>query len=565
MYSLIESAESNTRASRSVVEQTGEQARQPPMRIALLALIASMALAASACTAAGTGAPATQPGSPEATTASAPAFDWSHALSAPALLAALVQARQSADPWRDVVFSGGIDASLKPTPLERECAALPPCTVIGTIDGVDGPAGVVALGHRDPLSDLPPPTTADDLAGPVALRLPRTGPIEFLGHMNLPSGSGLAWSLGDAAGAMPTLRNGLVLAVDGWLTSVLTSCGPAPDPFDPPLPNPFNCQPPGWIGSDADGGSPEIDVQTFAYLEFATDPQYGGNGSAPLPARHGVYLVRWVEYEAANCHGCRRFLVVGRLDATTPSPNDLANAPPVQSAEELETDLATDRASLAGHVVFVDGQVLPGRAVGACGGTALCTIGTLVGTDETVRATPYTVSLLLPDTDYPTHGLLSFVIRPGGLEYLGGLGLNNGVDRSAIVPVSALRDPQSFSRGPLTVIAHGWLVDAPIPCPSVASPPEPPDTPFGPCPTDWLTPTSEPIPQASASGTAYRPPTDGIRVQQGAYRTFAPDPHDAPGVGDVPEEGTYLVREAQDKPGQPDTQRGWQVVARLAP
>ena len=534
------------------------------VRNPVLVAIITLGLVVSACASTGTGTTpattATTTPSPSPT-ASASGRDWSHPLTAAELVAAIAQERQSADAWRDVVYAGGIDATRTPPPLSRECAELMPCTVIGTLIGLDDATGVVAVGHQEFSPDLPPPTTPADLAGPVALHIPRAGPIEFLGHVQPGSGA-LAWSVAAAADAIPVMVNGRVLAVDGWLTSVNTSCGPAPMPMNPPLPDPWNCQPPGWIGSDANAGPPKIDVQTFAYQEFATDPQ--GANNAPFPARPGVYLVRWVEYEAANCHDCRRFLVVGRLDASTPSPNDITNPPTIRSAQELAADLATDRPSLVDHVVFVDGQILPGRATEPCTATALCSIGTLVGTTEPVRATPYAVSLLLPDTDFPTHGLLSLVVRSEGLEYLGDLALNNGVDKSAIFPFSVLRE-ENTTRGPLTVIAHGWLVDAAIPCPSAASPSEPPDTPFGPCATDWLTPSSEPVPQPTSGGTAFVPPTDGVRVQNGAYRTFGANPRGDPGVGDVPQEGTYLLRLAQDWPDHPGTQRGWQVVARLEP
>src|SRR5437016_6303087 len=93
-----------------------------------------------------------------------------------------------------------------------------------------------------PASATPVPGVPASLTGPIALHIPRSGPIEFLGHVDLANGA-VVGSVSDAAGASATIRNGVVRAVDGWLTSVATSCGPAPIPFDPPLPNPFNCQP----------------------------------------------------------------------------------------------------------------------------------------------------------------------------------------------------------------------------------------------------------------------------------------------------------------------------------
>jgi hypothetical protein len=232
--------------------------------------------------------------------------------------------------------------------------------------------------------------------------------------------------------------------------------------------------------------------------------------------------------------------------------------PTVRSPEELAADLAGATRPV-GTVVFVDGQIVPGRPTGACPGPDPCSIGRLAG--QTVVATPYTISLLLPDTDFPTHGVLALRVRPEGLEYLGWFGLIDDPNHSAIAPFSMLRDTSQLPGGPAVAIARGWLVAVSQPCPQ---PERPPDTPFGPCELAWLTPVAEQPVQKTATGYDIKAPVDGIAVQPAAYRTFAPDPQGAETVATEPRLGTYLLREVQDKPNQPDTRRGWQVVALLA-
>jgi hypothetical protein len=491
-------------------------------------------------------------------------------LSSDELRAAITETRNGAADTRDVITTADIDPGRKTAPLVRECAWLGQCTVIGTLAGIDPADGTVTVATRDQSPNLPPPTTPADLHGPVALRLNRVGPIEFLGHAT-PGPSGVVWDVAAASGTTTSAPNGEVIAVDGWLTSYLTSCGPAPMPLLPPVPQPFGCYPPGDVFANADGSGPTVKVQTFAYLEFATDPdQTAANGM--MPPRQGVYLVRMVVYDAVNCHQCRGWLMVGRMDAPQPFRPVPTDLPTIRSAAELAASLASGRGALVGRIVFVDGPILPGSLKEPCSGDALCSIGQLVGTSERVRATAYTASLLLPDTDFPTHGVLTLVVQPEGVEYLGFLGLNNGVNDSGVFPIAALRDAlvgSSFSRGPLTAIAKGWLVGDSYPCPGAAPglTTPPPDTPFVDpnCPSAWLTPVAEQPMHISGNTTAFTDPTDGVTLQVGAYERFAANPEYRDDIGPVARFGTYVLRQVQDHPDQPDTQRGWQMVGRLDP
>jgi hypothetical protein len=187
-----------------------------------------------------------------------------------------------------------------------------------------------------------------------------------------------------------------------------------------------------------------------------------------------------------------------------------------------------------------------------CSGSTLCEFGRLDGSNERITITPYTATLLLPDTDFPTHGDLVFIVRPSSLEYIGFLGIANGGVGSAIFPLDALPDG---NRGPITVLARGWLSDIAVTCPTVFEH-EPPDTPFRSCPTDFLRATADP-PTGAATG--------GVVVQTGAYRQFAPNPASGDRGAGIPRLGTYVLRFVQDLPDHPATQRGWQVVARFAP
>ncbi len=489
-------------------------------------------------------------------------------LGAAQLRAAIIAQQAGTLAPQDVIAGVAIDPSRRTPPLDRECVPLGHCTVIGTLAGFADPAGTVTIRQQDQV--LPPPTDAADLQAPVAVRLSGAGPIEFLGHVHL-TPDGLAFGVPAARAATASATAGQVIAATGWLVGVGVgfSCGPVPPP-GPPVPAPFACGVPEFLtarpakpvsgfGSSFEMTAPagSVAVQRGAYDAYAPQPGFDGVNDVP---RLATYLLRMVVDDASNCPGCRGWLLVGRLDATptraTPAPSGYQ--PVVRSPGELAVLLTADRAGLVGHVVFVDGQILPGRAPG-CTDPGPCSLGVLQGTQEGVVATPYTVSLLLPDTDFPTHDVLALVVGSGGLEYLGFGGM--------ILPLAEMADPEVLNgRGPGVHVVTAWLVgEGPVPCASSAFP-APPDTPFDTCGGSWLTPEADQPVQRNGGGFSIVPPAGAIRVQPAAYAEFAPDPASEPdGTGLVPRQGTYLVRMVPDpRPGaQPAS--GWQIVVRLAP
>jgi hypothetical protein len=196
----------------------------------------------------------------------------------------------------------------------------------------------------------------------------------------------------------------------------------------------------------------------------------------------------------------------------------------------------------------------------------MCQIGILEGTGESVVASAYTVSLLLPDTDTPINGVMAMIVREQGLEYLGFMGYND--DNMFVFAVADLLDPQHMARGPETVVVTGWLIDsgAPLRCRPPASPPPPADTPFEKCPWAWLTSEETQPVTVTQGGRSVNAPPNAINVQPEAYTEFAPDPAwTENGAAHVPRYGTYLVRLVSNPPSAADPERGWQVVARLAP
>lgn len=489
-----------------------------------------------------------------------------------------------------VVTAMGIDASRMPDALTRECSPQGSCAVIGVLHGFEDPAGTVTIriGERE----VPPVTTAADLAGPVALRLSGIAPIEFLGHVDLASGDGVL-GVPELLSATDTAAAGRVVVVNGWLVGVdaFPSCGPATVPALVP---PFECPPnrslltaepvkpvvAELIPSGGQAPAPvlgnsfslsfppgAVQVQWGGYADFAPDPASDGTNNEP---RQGLYLVRLTAVDTASCPVCRGWLMVGRLDApgaaTPPATTAPTSSITLRSPQELESLLAADRAAWIGRPVFVDGAIDPGFPDGCAPDAAACGLGTLTGTAERVVATGYTASLLLPDTNYPIQGPMALVVRESGLQYLGWLGWSDPLGYETTV--EDLVNLASKPRGPMITTVKGWLVAGlPTPCPA---PPERlgEDTPFDACPPAWLT-RDEVQPATSSGGsTIVSEPAAGVRVQYSAYGAFAPDPLIDPATGlTSPRYGTYVVRLVTDaRTGDADTgTKGWQVVGRLDP
>lgn len=497
-----------------------------------------------------------------------------HALDASELRAAIEAQRAGGLAPLDVIADVAIDGSRRTAPLSQECAPTGHCSVIGTLGGFTDPEGTVAIRQQDQV--LPPATNPADLQPPVALRLSGRGPIEYLGHVRL-AGSSLTWSVAGALSATATAPDGQVVAVDGWLVGIGHgfSCGPAPLP-GPPVPAPFNCHVPEFLTAEpakpvsGGGGSYDmvappgsVPVQMGAYAQYAPEPASDGVNDVP---RRAPYLLRMVVHDAVNCPGCRGWLLVGRLDEEPTAAPAAPDEPVVRSAEELAALLGSNRAAWVGRAIVVDGRVVPGQANG-CGTSGPCAIGTLEGTNEHVVASAYTASILLPETDFPTNGVMALLVRSEGLEYLGYMGFNES--NGFVLPVASLADPLRTNHVPMVVfVVTGWLVDSgslALPCPAPIVPP-PPDTPFGNCESAWLTADAVQPVQATANGMSIVPPQGGIRVQSGAYAEYAPDSATEPGgIAHAPRHGTYLVRLVADPRPNANPATGWQVVARLDP
>ena len=474
-----------------------------------------------------------------------------------------------------VVADVGIDESRRTAPYERECDPVGTCTVIGTLFELGDLEGTVTVRSEERVLAIP--MDPDTLLGPVALRLAGTAPIEFLGRVDLTRDAGGRVDVAGLRDLTAATPDGRIVAVDGWLAGVNgPSCGPA---FPTPPPKPFDCpglrafladepvrpaKPEGENGTVLSVPDTAVQVQYGAYRQFAAAPVSPGVGGNDEP-RHGLYLVRMVVADVEGCPACRGWLVVGRLDAqpaaiTGPTASGVVH---VQSAAEVDAALASDRAALAGRVVFVDGAVSPGTASNCGIDATTCDLGTLDGTSLAVTASGPTVAQLLPDTDYPVQGVMAFRVGERTLEYLGWMGWFDPLGYEAAV--ADLMTPDQLARGPEMVAVKGWLVAGlPIPCPAPPGPAAIIDTPFQTCPPAWITADEvQPIVRTSNS-ISYTEPAVGFHVQYGAYGDYAPDPGSDPLSGLVePRFGTYLVR-LLTNPNDAN-QRGWQVVARLDP
>ncbi len=499
-----------------------------------------------------------------------------HVLDATQLAAAIAAQRAGGLEPQVVVTSVSIDGTSRPGPSPRECGQPGgSCVVVGVLTGMADPAGTVTI--RTPgegSGDVPTPTTPADLAGPVALRLVGTSPIEFLGHVDLQGPTGQV-DVPALLAATATAPSGRVWAVGGWLVGIqMGSCGPV---IDPPLPAPFMCptnrsvltaapvlpvRPYGSNGITASVPDGAVQVQAWAYDSFAQSPAHVGINDVP---REGVYLVRMVAVDRTACPACRGWLMVGRLDAV-PAPVPSASAAAtveVLSVAEAAARLAADRASLLGQPMVIDGNVRPRKGLACVATDPRCVLGSLDGTSESVFATSFTNAQLGQDSGGPLGGMLAYVVRETGLEYLGRMGYYNGAGFE--FPISGL-DASSGARGPMVVVARGWLVAGlPVPCP-MPLPGTPPNTPFEGCPPAWLTQDEVQPVEGTIGAHKIHEPAVAIHVQYGAYGDFAPNPDNTADGLTQPRYGTYLVRLVFDT-SQPEAaaQHGWQVVGRLDP
>jgi hypothetical protein len=504
-------------------------------------------------------------------------------LDATQLAAAIAAQRAGGLEPQVVVTSVRVDANMLSRLTLRECGQpIGSCAVIGVLDGMHDPDGTVTI--RMPAEgsgDLPTPTTAADLAGPVALRLAGMAPIEFLGHVDLQGPAGQV-DVPALLAATTTARAGEVRAVDGWLVGISApSCGPVM-PSGLPLPAPFACPssrsiltaspvapvvPEGSNGFRVVMPADAVPVQAFAYESYAPSPASDGMNAVP---RRGLYLVRMVAVDTAECPACRGWLIVGRLDvapapaaAPTPSAESTSNALYVLSAAQAADFLATLQRPL-GRPLAIDGQLALDATRNCAASDAWCVLGHLDGTNEPVFAASYTMALMPPDYDYTSNRVMAFVVESTGLQFLGYIGYHDGV--SFEFPMSSLTDLTQQPRGPMVVAVRGWLVAGPpMPCPAPL-PGTPPNTPFVGCPGAWLTPDAVQPWFWNGDQIGYRQPDRALLVQYGAYRDFAPNPVSGSDGFTEPRYGTYLVRLVTDtREPEATAPRGWQVIGRLDP
>jgi hypothetical protein len=501
-------------------------------------------------------------------------------LDRPALEAAIRAQRAGSLEPQVVVTSVGVNPSIRLGPVDRECDPVLPCTVVGTLDDIDADLGTVAVTTEERVQPIP--LEAADLRGPLALRLSASGPVQLLGHVDLPGGDGGKVDVARLLDLTATTPDGRVVAADGWLAGVnAPSCGPA---FLTPPPAPFDCPglrafltdepvrpatPEGENGTRISVPPTAVQVQFGAYQQFAQAPVSPGVGGNDEP-RRGLYLVRMVVADVDGCPACRGWLMVGRLDAEpiaapAASPGD---APPdqvvIQSPGELADVLARNRASLVGTAVFVDGRVIS-NARGCPLGVTTCNLWSLAGTDEQVTMSDLTAAQLASDAPFMLEGRLALRVLPDSLEYLGWLG-SFGADGGITTDVASLVDLASMPRGPVTAAVDGWLVAGmPTPCPRQPGMDGLDDTAFVTCPPAWLMRDDVQPTLVTDGSVTYEEPSPAIHVQYGAYGEYAPAPQADAGVP-LPQHGTYLVRLLRNpNVADPETARSWQVIGRLDP
>ena len=259
--------------------------------------------------------------------------------------------------------------------------------------------------------------------------------------------------------------------------------------------------------------------------------------------------------------------------STAPSP---ATDVRVLDVAELRAAIAAQRAGgLAPQHVIADVAIDAARRTAPlsreCDPVGHCqVIGTLAGFEDPDRTIAIRQEdLILPPPITPADLRPPVALRLSGqgpIEYLGYMGYAE--DNTFVRPIETLLDLSQMPRGPLTVIASGWLVDGGpvIPCPSQV-PDVPPDTPFEICGDAWLSRDEfQPVASGSGGGWTVAAPPVAIKVQPRAYWVFAPNPaFAADGVAHRPRFGTFLIRLVSNPPLATLPERGWQIVARLEP
>ena len=439
--------------------------------------------------------------------------------------------------------------------------------------------------------------------GAMALRI-ESGSVDFVAMVEQRAASpGEPWPMALAIShlAGPAADSSNAIVVDAWLSSV---GGPLPCPYQIGIrpSDLFGCGNAVWLtatpyepvrrmpdGSVAFGSPPDaIRVQNDAYLGFTSgSPTEEPSGS--LPPQHGLYLVqpRAVDPEACfSCSSATGYLLA-RVDtvevptgeSTPPSPTATPAVAP--SPEGTLTGLAVlgpDELVALVRQAQLDGTGV-GRTVvadvsfearGDCSGAADSPAGatavpaacftSLQGSDPPIRLLGATTSSLCPTGWFctmqpwpavPVDGPFALRIRgDGALDWVGWVATGPGGHsewtfqdlrtRLAGATGDQLDDYRLY-------VVSGWVSGAAFDprCPPIPSE----DVRFGCGQVAWLTEADVQPNALPTDGWSLTTPAGSIRLQNGAYLEFAPDPT-SPNPTTLPQTryGTFLVQPAVPVP-----------------
>ena len=452
------------------------------------------------------------------------------------------------------------DVSLEVDQIDQDpsCAAAELCTV-GRLIGVQ--PGLTVLADPEVRAYVTS-THSGTVLGPLALRLGRGAP-ELLGVVQInPDGTlnvkgDLLWPAAETSvSSLETGTPGSVIAVHGFLVwSGPIPCPGEPSPTAPPD-GPFDNCPWAWItpqayqpysGNTMTGPQVAIQVQWEAYDEFTPK---GTESAHPSPVE-GTYLLRLVADPRSNCNPCRGWKVVGTVDqvssSPSPSPSPSVVEPVVRTATEMSTLLRENGNAWIGHVMLVQGDIVPMGGPPCTAKPTDCPIGAFDGSDERLYPVAGATPSSVPDGGL--SGTFAVRVRESGLDLLGPAQLN-GSEVLWSPNESAVVGQEAGAPGTLIVV-HGWLGwSGAVPCVPPTLPTPPPDTPFDTCPAGWI----GSAPSTPVSGV-FNAPSDAIRINWTAINQF--------GDGSDTVEGTFILRLVEDPRPNADPKRGWQVAARL--
>lgn len=430
------------------------------------------------------------------------------------------------------------------------------------------------LVHYDPARTGPARTTDETLAfrvredrGLDLIERVRSAPLR------------LAWSVPGLADEMRRVDQfdravQAVYLVDAWLVGSPPPSCPAPFPLDslPPPPGlDVGCGPAAWLtptkeqpvkgdANSSEVGAPQdgLRVQNGAYDAFAPDPVRGPYLPGIETPRHGLYLVRRHAAGAESCFMCTPLgspvEIVARVDPLTIPAGPSTTMPP---ATPFTSTWNPANGPLSPKELFL---LVRAAADGGPRGTVVARVRIqptdLIACENGLP--PCRDAVIVLDDGSTSIDVVGWrtgswsVVVPGGPELVA-LGLRD--DRAVLYlgPVAEppsgggawtvpqlLAEPQPLA-GSLYLV-DAWIVDvAPLRCRALigTTPPEP-NRDVSCVQPGWLTPTAEQPSRSDPNERSVVAPLDGIRVQNGAYEAFAPDP--VLSVDRPPRHGIFLVR-----------------------